>query len=128
MLPNYIRIQIDDYRADICLSALPEMPLLNFRKVCRLMMNPCNEFPQDIAVMEKYLQDATSAAEARWHEAAASYSTGWKNVPNKRSRKPEVQEVLRQNRELAEARSKARRRYEALQIRLNIFLERMNSK
>ena len=125
LLPDYISIRIGDYHGNICLSALHELPLSNFRKVLRLMADPCNECRSDISVLEQYLQEATSAAEDRYQEAKANFIAGYKDVPNRRSRKPEVKEILRRNKELMEAKQAAYHRYDALKQRLDIFKERM---
>lgn len=121
MPPDHISIRIDDYRADIYLSALRAMPPSNFRKMLRLMRDPRNTCQSDIPVLGEYLRRATSAAEDRYQEAEADYISGYKEVPNKRSRKKKVRDILRRNRELREALQVARHRYEALQRRLDIF-------
>lgn len=128
MLPNYISIRIGDYHGTICLSALHEMPLPNFRKVLRLMADPRNECQADIAVLEQYLQEATATAEDRYQEARANFITSYKDVPNRRSRKPEVKETLRRNRELREAKQAACHRYDALKQRLDIFTKNFSRK
>lgn len=128
MLPDYISIRIGSFHGHIRLSTLHELPLSNFRKVLRLMADPCNEHKEDIPVMEQYLREAASTAEDRYQEAKANFIAGYKDVPNKRSRRPEVQEALRRNRELREARQATKHRYEALQKRLDIFTKRFSQK
>ena len=128
MPPDYIRIQINDYRANIRLSEFWELPLSNFRHILRLMADPRNEYPQDIHVLEQYLQEATAAARDRYQEAKANLIAGYKDVPNRRSRKPEVREILRRNKELLEVKQTTSHRYEMLQQRLDSFTKRFPQK
>ena len=106
---NTVHIRYDTCHITLLLDKLPELPVSNIRKLFKMVFLERWRNEEAIQIIENHITYTVPEAKAAWHTAAVEYSNGWRFVKNKKSRCPEVVEVLKENgrltRELKHAKS-----------------------
>lgn len=100
------------YHAAIDLENLPGIPARNIEKLFRLMLSEPWANQQAIDITEAFITTSMTISDSGLQEAAEAHTLGWTDVPNKRSRRPEVVDALAQNKRLTEALKKAKTQYQ----------------
>lgn len=88
---------------DIHLPMLHELPVSNFRKMAKWMLKEDWRNEEAIRILDAYIPEHVADLKAAWAQASSDYQHGWKKVANKRSRKPEIRDTLRENDRLTRA-------------------------
>lgn len=121
-----IKIRSGDFYAELYLDRLGELPRSNLRKLLRLMREAQWENQTALDSLDAYLKDQVKTTKAAWEKASQDYTTGWKLVPNKRSRKKEVVAAMRENRRLKIALKRAKGAYDTAVSLQSIFDKEIN--
>lgn len=109
---NLIHFQAGDFRADVYLDRLIDLPVTNIRKLFKLMLSePCSN-REAIEATTAYLDAAVHASNDAWGEASKEFVHGWRKVDNPKSRHPAVVEKLKNNKRLTRTVKAAKARYE----------------
>ena len=118
-----VTIRYRSFRADIYLTALETLPLRNLKKLFKLAGQGPRTNEAAINTIRLHLNEIIPEAQAAVKSAALNYENGWRKVDKPRSRRPEVVEQLRKNKELTRAFKKAHARYERLVSTRKVFDE-----
>lgn len=80
-MTDTIHIRNGTYEATIVLERLPDLPLVNIRKLFKLMVS---DYRNDEArvVLEQYMEEAVAATKEAWRIASLEYTNGWKLNPS----------------------------------------------
>lgn len=125
-MAEYISVHSGDFYAELYLERLGELPRSNFRKLLRLMRGALWENQTALNDLGAYLKDQVKATKATWEKASQDYVGGWKLVPNKRSRKKDAVDTLRENRRLKAALKRAKGAYDTAVALQTIFDKEIN--
>lgn len=104
-------IRAGTFRAALLAERLAEMPRPQFRKLLRL----ARAFPENQPVLDAMGSDIparAAEAERAWRAAVQDYRANWKHVAHPRSRKPEIAEIVAENRRLKAAVRKTKSQYD----------------
>lgn len=123
---KFIKVRSGDFYAELYLDRLGELPRSNFRKLLRLMRGAPWENQEALDTLGAYLKEQVNATKAGWTKASLEYSNGWKLVKNKRSRKKEVMDTLRENRRLKNALKRAKGAHDTAIALQTIFDKEIN--
>lgn len=118
---NTIEIRSGDFRAEVYLDHLGELPRSKFRKLLKLMRHSQWENEDALDRLGAYLKEQVNTTKAAWEKASQNYVNDWKLVPNKRSRKKAAMDTLRENRRLKTALKRAKGAYDTAIALQTIF-------
>lgn len=121
-----IKIRSGDFYAELYPGRLGELPRSSFRKLLRLMHGAPWENQAALDSLDVYLREQVRDTWAARESASLNYANGWKLVPNKRSRKKEVRDTLRENRRLKAALKRAKGAYDTAVALQTIYEKEIN--
>ena len=79
-MSDTIHIRNGTFEATIVLERLPDMPLVNIRKLFKLMVSDYRN-DEARAVLEQYMAGAVASTKEAWRIASLEYTNGWKLKP-----------------------------------------------
>lgn len=120
---DVVELRHGDFRAVIRLDRLCDLRRPSFRKLLRL----CQWESRDaLDHLGQYLTAQVECADINWAKAEQDFRSGWKPVTDKRSRKKEDRETLKENRRLKVNLTHAKRAYDTMVHLQQIFKEEIN--
>lgn len=116
-------IAVNDFEAQLPLERLHELPRAKYRKLLKIALSdrPRNQYELDR--LRAWLADQIEADRTSWQAASQDFVNGWKFVKNRRSRKSEVREILRENDRLKLCVKRSKAMLDARTALLKIYTE-----
>lgn len=121
-MAEYITVRSGEFRAEISLEHLGELPRTNFRKLLRLMRDNPDENLDDLG---RWIRGRPAETKAAWAEASREYQHGWRFAP-KRARDENSLRIMRENRRLKTAVKQTKAAYDTAQALKTIFEKEIN--
>ena len=107
-----ITIRSGDFRADIYLDRLLDLPATNIRKLIKLILSDPWANEESTERLTAYLEQAVQESMDAWRLASKDYVDGWRKVSNPKSRNKFVVETLKNNNRLTRELKVAKARHE----------------
>lgn len=125
-MADTIKVRSGDFRAEVYLDHLGELPRSKFRKLLKLMHHSQWENEDALDRLGAYLKEQVKATWAAREIASLNDANDWKLVPNKKFRKKAAMDTLRENRRLKTALKRAKGAYDAAVALQTIYDKEIN--